>query len=408
MSWKAGGSLCSRSDKEMKRTSCKKSHKKIRRTSVKQNKKGTQRSMNTASSVQQLPIPPHFNPNTIESVRKVDYEQIKLAARDWRKQHNIKLAARDNRTVTLLIVDAQNTFCIPGYELYVGGRSGKGAIDDNRRLCQFIYRNLGVITSIAPTMDTHLATQIFHEIFFINADGNHPIPFVDEVSSKTLKNGTWKVNPEIAWSLSEDKSPAAVASYYAALQGYAIYYCETLEGQGKFALTIWPYHAMLMGIGHAVVAAVDEACFFHNIARASQTKVQIKGGNPLTENYSILRPELLVGPKGMSIGAQKNVAFINTLLRSDRVIIAGQAKSHCVAWTIADLLSEIKAQDPALAEKVYLMEDCTSAVTVPNPKGGFYADYTDEADKAFARFAQDGMHIVKSTDPVDAWPNFMN
>jgi hypothetical protein len=32
------------------------------------------------------------------------------------------------------------------------------------------------------------------------------------------------------------------------------------------------------------------------------------------------------------------------------------------------------------------------------------ADYTDEADVAFARFASAGMHIVRSTDPIETWP----
>ena len=48
---------------------------------------------------------------------------------------------------------------------------------------------------------------------------------------------------------------------------------------------------MLGGIGHAVVSAVDEACFFHAIARNSQTHYELKGRNPLTENYSALQPD---------------------------------------------------------------------------------------------------------------------
>ena len=51
------------------------------------------------------------------------------------------------------------------------------------------------------------------------------------------------------------------------------------------------------------------------------------------------------------------------------------------------------AQDPNLAKKVYLLEDCTSPVVVPN-----VIDFTDQADAAFQRFANAGMHIVKSTD----------
>jgi nicotinamidase-related amidase len=72
-----------------------------------------------------------------------------------------------------------------------------------------------------------------------------------------------------------------------------------------------------------------------------------------------------------------------------------------VAWTVADLLSEIGNKDPALASKVYLLEDCTSPVVIPD-----VIDYTHPAQRAFQRFAAAGMHIVKSTDPMVNWPGF--
>jgi hypothetical protein len=31
-------------------------------------------------------------------------------------------------------------------------------------------------------------------------------------------------------------------------------------------------------------------------------------------------------------------------------------------------------------------------------------DYTDEANAAFQRFADAGMHVVRSTDPIVNWP----
>ena len=85
--------------------------------------------------------------------------------------------------------------------------------------------------------------------------------------------------------------------------------------------------------------------------------------------------------------------FIQELQECDRLIIAGQAKSHCVAWTVSDLLDDILAVDPQLAKKVYLLEDCTSPVVVPG-----VVDHTDAADAAYEWFAKAGMHIVKSTD----------
>jgi nicotinamidase-related amidase len=82
----------------------------------------------------------------------------------------------------------------------------------------------------------------------------------------------------------------------------------------------------------------------------------------------------------------------------DAVVIAGQAKSHCVAWTIDDLLADVGSDDP-LAERTYLLDDCSSPVVVPG-----VVDYTDEANVAFERFAAAGMHVVRSTDPIDTWP----
>jgi nicotinamidase-related amidase len=253
------------------------------------------------------------------------------------------------------------------------------------RLCEFIYRNLGVITEIAPTMDTHTAMQIFHADFWINDAGENPAPMT-MISLAEVEQGVWKVNPAVTYNLARGN--------YVALQAYALHYVTRLSEAGKYPLTIWPYHAMLGGIGHALVPAVEEACFFHNLVRNSQTNFEIKGGNPLTENYSVLRPEVLDSPDGRPI-AQKNTRFIQKLLDFDAVYIAGQAKSHCVAWTIDDLLTEIQAQDPALAQKVYLLEDCSSPVVVPG-----VVDFTDAAEAAFQRFADAGMQLVKSTDAI--------
>jgi nicotinamidase-related amidase len=75
-----------------------------------------------------------------------------------------------------------------------------------------------------------------------------------------------------------------------------------------------------------------------------------------------------------------------------------------VKSTIDDLLAEIVAHDANLAKKIYLVTDCMSAVTVPDGKGGFAADFTDDAIAALQRFAAAGMHLVTSTTPITSWP----
>jgi nicotinamidase-related amidase len=334
------------------------------------------------------PIPPFFDRASLNSVWRVLYQQRATEAEAWAKTHQIQPASEDQKRICLLAIDVQNTFCLPDFELFVGGRSGQGAIEDNIRLCEFIYRNLGVITEIAPTMDTHTAMQIFHPIFWVNESGEHPIPAATLIQFEDIQKGIWRVNPAVA---------ASLQASYDTLTHHALHYTKQLTDEGKYPLTVWPYHSMLGGIGHALVSAVEEAMFFHCIARSSQTNFEIKGNHPLTENYSVLRPEVLTTVGGELL-AQKNSRLIEKLLKFDVVIIAGQAKSHCVAWTIDDLLTEINAYDSSLAQKVYLLEDCTSPVVVPG-----VVDYTEQAEQAYERFAAAGMKLVKSTDTIADW-----
>ncbi|MCG6138654.1 MAG: isochorismatase [Nostoc sp. LLA-1] len=333
-----------------------------------------------------LPIPPHFNPKKVGEVWRVPYQERAAAAAAWAKKYKIPAAASDTKQICLLLIDVQNTFCIPEFELFVGGKSGTGAVDDNRRLCEFIYRNLGVITKIIPTLDTHTAIQIFHPIFWVNESGEHPTPAATNITPADIETGIWQVNSAVANSITN--------SNYEILEKNAYHYVKQLSQDGKYPLTVWPYHSMLGGIGHALVSSVEEAIFFHSIARQSQTQFEIKGDNPLTENYSVLSPEVLTDFEQNPL-AKKNTRLIQQLLQFDKVIIAGQAKSHCVAWTIDNLLTEIQQVDATLAQKVYLLEDCTSPVVVPG-----VVDYTEQADAAFTKFANAGMHIINSHESI--------
>jgi nicotinamidase-related amidase len=346
-------------------------------------------------TAKQLPLPAWYDP---ARARDHDYtpdqQAVFTAAREAARAHDIKSSGSDARNLHLLLIDVQRDFCFPRGSLYVGGRSGTGAMDDSRRTAEFIYRNLGVLTNLTTTMDTHFAYQIFFPSFWLDAEDRPPSPH-REVSADDVRSGRLRPNPAIARWLCDGNYPWLVKQ--------VIYYCEELEKAGKYQLYLWPPHCILGSDGHALVGAIHEARMFHAYARGAQSWVEIKGSNPLTENYSVLRPEVLTRHDGQPL-AQRNVQFLRTLLQSDALIIAGQAASHCVKSSIDDLLSEIVAQDPDLARKVYLLIDCMSAVTVPDGKGGFLADFTPQALAAQQRFADAGMHLVRSTDPIESWP----
>ena len=333
-----------------------------------------------------MKIPEHFSPEKVGAVFRVPYQKRAAEARLWREHHAVASASRDDHRIGLLLVDVQNTFCIPEFELFVAGRSGMGAVEDNERLCRFIYENLERITRIHVTLDTHTAMQIFHSDFLVDEAGEHPEPMT-VITLDDVISGRWRVSP-----LARESIPGCDDKYLE-------YYCRSLSRNGKYSLMVWPYHAMLGGIGHALVSSVEQAVFFHNIVRGAQTAFEVKGDHPLTESYSALSPELSVESVGLA--PAKDDTFVERLLAYDALIVAGQAKSHCVAWTVADLLTEIEKRDPTLARRVYLLEDATSPVVVPG-----VSDFTDDADAVFGEFQQAGMHRVLSTEPIDAWPEF--
>ena len=318
-------------------------------------------------------------------------------APSYRKGSGIKMAATDKKRVALLLIDMQRDFCFPEGTLYVGGRSGTGAVDDSRRIAEFIYREMGSISSVIPTMDTHEPFQIFTPSFWLDQNGNALLPHdIIDGNMQVIRGGQpsglrASVNPAITRDV-------VGANNFTWLEKQVEFYAAELARSGKYPLYVWPEHCVLGGMGHTLVGIVQEARMFHSYIRNTQNSVQVKGGNPLTENYSIFGPEVTSRWDKSGTIAQKNAAFLNLLLNYDAVIIAGQASSHCVKSSIDDLLGEIQAKDPALAQKVAVLRDCTSAVVVPG-----LIDFTDDAEKAFDRYAAAGMKIVSSMDPIASW-----
>jgi nicotinamidase-related amidase len=345
----------------------------------------------TGSVGYELPLPDFYNRKGVADMfRYVPYEEREAQAYAARKKFDITLAATDKFRVLVVPIDVQLTFCDPKGQLYVAGRSGTGAVDDTATLCEWGYRNGRVITKYKPSMDTHKRATVFHAASWIDAQGRHPSP-ATMIQFDDVASGKWQFNPEVAYSIGGN------ANTIPYLQAYFVHYVGTLTKQGKYALMIWPYHAMLGGIEHALVPAAHEMMFYHNCLRETETGHEIKGGNPLFENYAITHGEVLADQNGKAIG-NRNTRFLQDLYTYDMVVIWGQAASHCVAWSVDGILEDIKARDPKLAEKVYLVKDGSSAVVIPG-----VIDFTDQADAAYARFASEGMHVVHSTTPIKDW-----
>jgi len=345
--------------------------------------------------------PAHYDPaHARQFGYRPDARTLFDAAAPFRRENHVLPGASDPRRTHLVLIDAQRDFCFPEGTLYVGGRSGQGAMDDNDRIARFVYENLGAISEITCTLDSHLPFQIFFAPFWVDRAGE-PLSPHRTISVDEIRAGDVAPNPDIL--------AAVGAPDLAWLGKQVLFYCETLAKAGKYVLYLWPPHVLLGSDGHVLAGVIQEARLFHAYVRGARNGVEIKGMHALTENYSVFSPEVLLTHDGASL-AGRNGALLDALLQEDRLIIAGQASSHCVKSSIDDLLEAIQGLDPKLAKRVYILEDAMSAVTVPDPAkpGGFLADFTEAAGNALGRFHDAGMRIVKTTTPVSEWPGFLD
>lgn len=266
---------------------------------------------------------------------------------------SLRPAVKDKKRVLLLCIDVQNDFMEHG-SLAVPNSHG-----DVERLTKWIYKNMEDITKIAFSIDTHNPFQIFHPCWWIDENGNNPDPFT-VITLADLDSGKWKPTQAPRWSRD---------------------YVTELEKQGNFKLVIWTYHCLQGTFGNALESQFSNMVYFHSVAKKSITKRMVKGTNPKTEMYGILKAEFDPTNK-------VNISFLDDVRDYDLIVIAGEAKSHCVQRSIEQIIDHFKT-DLDVTKKIVVLEDCMS------PIPGF----EDLADTAFEEFKQKyHVNIKKSTD----------
>lgn len=304
--------------------------------------------------------PDFYDSNQVGTVYRPDIPAVVAAA----NHTNAALASEDEQRVLLMLVDPQIDFVHEDGSLAV-----PGAVEDTRRTIEWMFHNMDHITDIAVSLDSHFSMQIFYPGWWVDADGNHPAAMTP-ISAEDVGQGRWQPVVEPEWSRA---------------------YVRELERRAKKALMIWPYHTMLGTVGHAITPALYEAITFHVEARQSEVTHLVKGRIAKTEYYSLLEPEVKVpGAPGGTL----NSAFLDRMATYDRIYFAGQAKSHCVLESITSI-TNYEGYQPGILEKVYLLEDATSAVAHPE------IDFDAMADEQFETFAKQGLNIVTTDQAIE-------
>ena len=233
-------------------------------------------------------------------------------------------------TTTLLIIDPQVDFCEPQGALFV-----PGAPADTARTAALLSRSIDEVDAVHVTLDSHHPHDISHPAWWVNPSGAHPAPFT-AISLADLLGGHWP--------------PAAADD-----SGETRAYLTALDASGRYPHVIWPEHCIIGTPGHGVAAALRAPLRDWALRRQRTVGYWRKGENPLTEHFSAIRAEV---PRADDPHTQQNLALVTALRRSDRLWVAGQALSHCVANTVRDLIFAA----PELAPRIELLVDCASPV----------------------------------------------
>jgi len=262
----------------------------------------------------------------------------------------------------LLIIDPQNSFCNPGD---VNGK-GKGSLyvsgaeKDMERLGNWILKYQAEIDFIAITIDSHQPNDIAHPSFWQDKDGNFVPPFT-MISVADVESGKWtpRFDPK-----------------------RCLDYLKKLESQGEYPHLIWPPHCIIGSEGAAIYQPLMDAIIEWTV-RGKFYQTVTKGTYPFSEHFGAFQAQI---PDSERPETQLNQNLIRTLEMYQNIYLTGEAKSHCVANSLKQVLNEA----PMLAAKFIVMEDCMSNVT----------GFETLADPIYAKAKQMGVRFMNSTDKI--------
>ena len=237
-----------------------------------------------------------------------------------------------SKRIELLVIDPQVDFCDPKRgALYV-----PGAEHDMQRLAQMVRRLKDKLDDIHVTLDSHHFIHIAHPIFWRDSHGQQPAPFT-RISRTDVEEGVW--------------TPAVPSLYRRALE-----YVRKLEKNGRYELTIWPPHCLIGSPGHTVFPELFTALTEWE-SRFAFVDYVTKGSNILTEHYSAVQADV---PDPGDVSTQINTRLIQTLEQADVVVIAGEARTHCLANTVRDIANNFG--DDSYISKLVLLTDASSDI----------------------------------------------
>ena len=260
-----------------------------------------------------------------------------------------------SKYVHLLLIDPQNDFCDPRGTLFV-----PGAVQDMARATDFI-RSVNP-SEITITLDSHASVGIERVTFWKTGGGNDVAPFT-QITHEQVVCG--EIVPR-----SEEKLPTVIQ------------YLHRLEAGKKYKLMAWPVHCVMGTWGHTIHDELMLEISAWEQRTQSVARRILKGMDPNTEQYSAVKPEVMLQNE-----VNDALVKLTTGHLASRLVVAGEASSHCVSATIRDLWGYMSSTERS---QMILLRDAMS------PVGGF----EDEQAQFFNEARSHGVSILTCTEAL--------
>lgn len=259
--------------------------------------------------------------------------------------------------IDLVCIDFQADFMDNGSLPVKGGRQAA------QNTAQLIKRLGKKISNVYASLDSHQNLQIFHALWFLNKQNQHPNPYTP-ITYAEVANGDWRATKR-------------------ALQARTEEYLKELEAKGRYTHMIWPYHCRINTPGWLLEDELSSVLNDWEIDNLKRVNYVAKGNNPFTEFFSAFEAEV-VQPDDPS--TQLNTDLITSLEEADEIVWAGLAGSHCLKFSMKSVFDNFSNGD--YLKKCVLLTDCTA------PVGGFEQQQEDFIKEMTLR----GMKTALSTD----------
>lgn len=234
------------------------------------------------------------------------------------------------KRIDLVLIDPQEDFMDDGSLPVPGARK------DMDRVAGMVAKYSRKLNDIHVTLDSHRTIDVSHAPFWVDSNGNPPLPFA-QITSASIRDGMW--SPKIP-----------------DMREHVLKYTEYLEKGGRYTHTVWPTHCLIGSHGHSVEPRLFEAANNWAADNVALIDFVVKGSDFRVEHFGALQAEM---PMDDNPETQLNTRFLETLQKADIVLLAGEALSHCVRATVQQIVDNIGADH---IKKLHLLTDCSTSI----------------------------------------------